>query len=82
MSNVDENPEAFSDPMTEEEIEQCKEYVRKNIQNGHWALAELHAAAVSKDTVLKHDAKTYELIAHIAKQISKLIKGISALSVQ
>jgi hypothetical protein len=82
MSNIDENPSAFSDPMTEDEIEISKLYVRKNIQDGHWALAELHAAAISKDTVLKYDSEIYELIAQKAKQISKLIKEICALSVQ
>jgi hypothetical protein len=82
MSNIDENPSAFSDPMTEEEIELCKEYARKNIQDGHWALAEMHAATVSRDTVLKYDAEVYGMIAQKAKQISKLIKEICALSVQ
>jgi hypothetical protein len=78
----EEDSEPFSDPMTEDEINQCKSYVKKNIKDGHWALAELHAEAVSRDTVLKYDAEVYELIAQKAKQISKLIKEISALSVQ
>lgn len=78
----EEHPEAFSDPMTEHEIDQCKAYVRKNIKDGHWALAELHAEAVSRDTVLKYDAEVYELIGQKAKQIRELIKEISSLSVQ
>ena len=77
-----EDLEPFADPMTEDEIDQCKSYVRKNIKDGHWALAELHASAVSRDTVLKYDAEIYDLIAQKAKQIRELIKEISALSVQ
>ena len=77
-----EDLEPFADPMTEDEIDQCKSYVRKNIKDGHWALAEMHASAVSRDTVLKYDAEIYDLIAQKAKQIRELIKEISALSVQ
>ena len=78
----EENLEPFSDPMTEEEIEISKMYVKKNIKDGHWALAELHAAAVSRDTVLKYDAEIYDLIAQKAKIIRELIREISVLSVQ